>query len=187
MSITYIFFLAIALAMDSFAVSITEGIKMPAFKPGNATIIAFFMGLFQALMPLAGWLLGNRCLVWVEKWDHWIAFGLLLFLGVKMIMDSFSSEVVTQIKSYHLKINQLFMMSIATSIDAFAVGIGLGLLQTAIYHTVIIIGLVTYVLSFAGVYIGHRFAKSQKWNVQLFGGLLLIGIGVKILISHLAA
>ena len=185
MSFVSILFIAIALAMDSFAVSIAYGTGMSRFRSILSLYIAGVMGFFQAFMPLLGWLLGEQCTAWVSRWDHWIAFGLLLFLGVKMIWDSLKPEeeylVGNDEPTYQISFKHLTLSGIATSIDAFAVGISFGLLATDVALSVCIIGMVTFLLSLTGVWLGHRFARSKQWNVRLLGGILLIGIGLKIL------
>ena len=221
MSFLSILFIAIALAMDCFAVSIAYGTGMPRFRSGQSLCIAFVMGFFQAIMPLLGWLLGEQCATWVSRWDHWIAFGLLLFLGVKMVRDSLQPEEgneapmgpeegneapvrqeannpgyevpVTpkqekgEAHTQGIRFKELTLSGIATSIDSFAVGISFGILAADVAISVCIIGLVTFLISLSGVWLGHRFAQSKQWNVRLLGGILLIGIGIKILLSHLMA
>lgn len=185
MELFSILLIALALAMDSFAVSVSCGTQMSRFRTMQAVVIAFTMGFFQAVMPLLGWLLGVECVEWVSRFDHWIAFGLLLFLGVRMIVDAMKKEESVKDKELHLGWKVLCMMGIATSIDALAVGVSFAMMGVEVWLPALIIGLVTYVLSFAGVGIGYRFGRLKKINVRLIGGVILIAIGLKILISDL--
>jgi len=176
-----ILFLAVGLAMDAFNVSITRGLTLRC-NIKYALIIAVFFGGFQALMPVAGWFSGIQLQNIVSALAPWIAFLLLLGIGLKMIYKAFSVEEDLY-KVFSLK--ELLILSIATSIDAFAVGVTFAILNTPIITPIIIIGLVTFILSFIGVYIGKNIGHLFENKIEIFGGLILIGIGLKILIEHL--
>ena len=191
MKIWEIILLAVGLAMDAFAVATCRGLEMKKFSVRHAIIIALFFGVFQAGMPLLGWAVGIQFSGYIEAYDHWIAFGLLSFLGVKMIVDSFKKEDVGQGTESTLNIKQLLLMSVATSIDALAVGITFALMKFERFLNVLppvsIIGGVTFILSFSGVFIGNRIGLKFKNKAELIGGTVLILIGVKILLEHLGA
>ena len=191
MKIWEIILLAVGLAMDAFAVATCRGLEMKKFSVRHAIIIALFFGVFQAGMPLLGWAVGIQFSGYIEAYDHWIAFGLLSFLGVKMIVDSFKKEDVGQGTESTLNIKQLLLMSVATSIDALAVGITFALMKFERFLYVLppvsIIGGVTFILSFSGVFIGNRIGLKFKNKAELIGGTVLILIGVKILLEHLGA
>lgn len=179
-----ILLISIALAMDCFAVSIANGVQMQHFMFRPALWTAVSMGAFQGLMPVLGWFLGDRCLGIVGTFDHWVAFGLLLFLGVKMIIDAFHTEKNAVKGHFHVRWTDVILMGIATSIDALAVGISFAMVEASIFLPVILIALVSFLFSMAGTSIGFRFGQLKRINVRLIGGLVLIGIGVKILIEH---
>lgn len=184
MDIISIIFIAFGLAMDAFAVSITSGLTIKSLKINNALKIATFFGLFQAIMPLIGWLAGLSFRDFISGVDHWIAFGLLSIIGCKMIYESSKMEL-NEKKIDPLNIYVLFILSIATSIDALAVGLSLSFLNVSIALPAIIIGIVTFLLSVFGVYFGNRFGHYFERKIEIIGGLILIGIGIKILIEHL--
>ncbi len=182
MGIISILLIAVGLAMDSLAVSISGGIVMRPFCMRQSLRLALTMGIFQGGMTLLGWLMGVSFSSYITAFDHWIAFILLGFLGGKMIYESFGEEETT-ISSFSTK--TLLTLGVATSIDALAVGVSMAFLKTSIYFPAFIIGFVTFALSLIGVISGYRFGKIKGINVELFGGLILIAIGVKILIEHL--
>ena len=182
MGIISILLIAVGLAMDSLAVSISGGIVMRPFCIRQSLRLALTMGIFQGGMTLLGWLMGVRFSSYITAFDHWIAFILLGFLGGKMIYESFGEEETT-ISSFSTK--TLLTLGVATSIDALAVGVSMAFLKTSIYFPAFIIGFVTFALSLIGVISGYRFGKIKGINVELFGGIILIAIGVKILIEHL--
>ena len=183
MSFFYIILIAIALAIDAFSVSVIAGLfnKNPDFR--YYFRISFHFGMFQFLMPIIGYFLGFYLQELLQSIDHWIAFGLLLIIGVKMIMDSFSKEENKKRKDPS-KGYTLILLSIATSIDALAIGITLGVLNQDIFFPSVIIGLICLVFSIAGIFIGKTFGKYFK-RVEIFGGIILIAIGTKILIEHI--
>ena len=182
MGIISILLIAVGLAMDSLAVSISGGIVMLPFCMRQSLRLALTMGIFQGGMTLLGWLMGVSFSSYITAFDHWIAFILLGFLGGKMIYESFGEEETT-ISSFSTK--TLLTLGVATSIDALAVGVSMAFLKTSIYFPAFIIGFVTFALSLIGVISGYRFGKIKGINVELFGGIILIAIGVKILIEHL--
>lgn len=183
MDIFSMFFLAVGLAMDAFSVSITRGMLLKCnFK--YALTIALFFGGFQALMPVLGWLAGEQLAVVVELWAPWIAFLLLYLIGGKMIYEGlFQEEGEEECQIFSIK--DILILSVATSIDAFAVGVTFAFLNTPILLPILIIGLVTFGLSFLGVYIGKKVGHLFEGKIEILGGLILIGIGLKILMEHL--
>ena len=174
--------IGISLSMDAFAVALCQGLSMPRVKWGRALLVAGFFGGFQALMPLIGYFLGSSLKSLIESYDHWIAFVLLALIGANMIREAFSEEE-TQNDSFSFR--TMFMMAIATSIDALAAGIAFAVLSTSITRPVIIIGLVTAALSMLGVMIGSRFGQKFRSKAQVAGGAVLCLIGIKILLDHL--
>lgn len=183
MSILSIVLIAVALAMDAFGVSISSGIAIAKMRIRHALVIASFFGIFQGVMPLLGWSAGQGVKVYVATWDHWIAFFLLVAIGVKMIYEAFKTKGIEK-RFDALYIYVLFVLAIATSIDALAVGLTLSLVDMSIMYPVLIIGAVTFIMSFVGTYIGAFFGHLFENKVEILAGLLLIGIGVKILIQH---
>ena len=185
MNLLTIVVIALGLAMDAFAVSVTIGAVYKKPGIGHAFRTALTFGGFQAAMPVIGWLTGMTVRKFIQDYDHWVAFCLLAAIGCKMIYESFKIKRVQQ-RSNSLRISMLLALAVATSIDAFAVGITLSFLLTgSIAITVIIIGAVTFVLSYAGVYIGKKFGYFFANRIEALGGLVLLGIGTKILLEHL--
>ena len=183
--------IAFALAMDCFAVSVVSGVIIRRYEGRTMFTLAFFLGLFQALMPLVGWFLTSRFNAYIQAVDHWIAFGMLAFIGGKMIADSFKEEDDKSVNPRDLR-TQL-VLAVATSIDALAVGISYACTgyNTLAQLTVplVLIGVVSFGMSVLGFSIGVRFgdAVNRKMRPELLGGLILLGIGVRILIEHLGA
>lgn len=178
-----IILISLGLAMDAFAVSITNGITIQCLKLRHAVKIAAFFGGFQALMPLLGWLAGIGLKQYVESFDHWIAFALLSFIGTKMIYEAVWIKEVEK-KCDPLNLVVLLGLAIATSIDALAVGISFAFLHISIISPALIIGVITFVLSLAGVFIGNRIGDRLGSKMEVIGGIILIGMGIKILLSH---
>ncbi|MBR6502346.1 MAG: manganese efflux pump [Clostridia bacterium] len=182
-----VFLTGIGLSMDAFAVAICKGLKMQKLNYKQMGLIALFFGGFQALMPLIGWLLGSSFKTYIEDFDHWIAFGLLMFIGGKMAIESFKSDDDDCCGCFDVK--ELFIMAIATSIDALAVGVAFAIdgIDTLpqILISILIIGATTFVLSAIGVVLGHKFGAVYKSKAELVGGIILILIGAKILLEHL--
>jgi putative Mn2+ efflux pump MntP len=179
-------FIAVGLAMDAFAVSVITGSVYKEFKLRHALRMALFFGAFQAVMPVIGFLAGLGLKEYIEASDHWVAFALLFFVGAKMIYESFRIEAAEKNRD-PANLLVLLALSFATSIDALAVGITLSLLQAPIVLAVTVIGLVTFALSYPGVLIGKRFGHLFESKIEIVGGLILIAIGLKILVEHLAA
>lgn len=168
--------------MDAFSVSITRGLTLKC-DIKHALLIAVFFGGFQALMPVVGWISGMQLQSIVSTLAPWIAFILLLAIGLKMIYESLSAEEDDGNLIFSYK--ELILLSIATSIDAFAVGVTFAFLNISILLPIIIIGIVTFILSFAGVYIGKNIGHFFENKIEIFGGLILIGIGFKILLENI--
>ncbi len=183
MGFLQVFLIGVGLSMDAFAVAVCKGLNMKKIDYKYTVLIAFFFGGFQALMPLIGWLLGVQFESYIVSIDHWIAFFLLSFIGGNMIKESFGEEEEEGGITYDLK--ELFMLAIATSIDALAVGITFAFLRVNIVSSIIIIGITTFFLSMVGVGIGNRFGAKYKNKAEFAGGVILILIGLKILLEHL--
>lgn len=186
MGIIEILGLGIALSMDAFAVSICKGLGMKKINYKQALVIAAFFGGFQALMPLIGWLLGSQFQQLIEKYDHWVAFALLLFIGGKMIIDVIRGGDDECSDCGRFDVRELFVMAIATSIDALATGIVIAMEpDTSIWLSIAIIGLTTFVICIGGVIIGNKCGSKFKNKATVAGGIILILIGIKILLEHL--
>jgi len=183
MDIISIILIAIGLSMDSFAVSVTNGLTIKDLNVKRILTISFSLAIFQALMPLIGWFSGIGIEKYIKEFDHWIAFLLLSFIGIKMIYEGLKKKEI--LKDEELKILTLIGQSFATSIDAFAVGISFALLNLSIVTPVLIIGLITFVVSLIGLQLGKYFGKKIGKSVEILGGIVLFGIGLKILIEHL--
>ena len=181
--LTTIIVIAVGLAMDAFAVSIVSGATYKELHIKHALRIALFFGGFQAIMPLIGSLAGMTLKNHIADYDHWIAFALLTGVGGKMIYESFKIKEVEK-KFDPTSLITLLALAVATSIDALAVGITLSLITKSIILAVTIIGLVTFVLSYLGVAIGKRFGHFFESKIEILGGIILIGIGIKILLEH---
>lgn len=179
-----VIFLAIGLSFDSFAVSVCSGLNVPHIRFIQATKIAFSLAVFQALMPLVGWMIGNSIKDYIEPVDHWIAFGLLGLIGGKMIFESILGSEEREIKN-PLLWKVILMLSLATSIDALAVGFSFATLLDKIMVVVIIIGFVTFIASMLGILLGKKTGPRFNQYAEILGGLILIIIGTKILIEHL--
>ena len=173
-----------SLSMDAFAVSVCSGLKMPRIDYRRAALIAFFFGAFQALMPALGWALGSMFAVYVDKYDHFIAFALLAFLGAKMLRDTFKED--DDGGDAGLDMKSLFVMSFATSVDALAVGVTFGMDPSVnIITAASVIGLTTFAICIAGVVIGNIFGSRWQKKAQITGGVMLILVGAKILLEGL--
>ena len=177
--------LALALAMDAFAVALGTGAVLSSLTGRHLFRLGFHFGLFQAVMPVIGWLAGLTIIQWVEAWDHWIAFSLLAIIGGRMIYEAFSDEEKTDDRD-PTKGLSLVLLSIATSIDALAVGFSLSVIGVSIWMPALVIGLVAGVLTIVGMLLGGRIGDRWGTRVEIFGGLVLIAIGIKILIEHLS-
>jgi len=182
-----IIFLGVALAMDAFAVSICKGLRMTRINYKQGAVIALYFGGFQALMPFLGWLLGSAFARFIDQYDHWIAFGLLLFLGGKMILETAREhdEEDSGEKDLPLDHKELFLMAVATSIDALAAGITFSMSEVSLGLALTLIGGETFVICLLGVVIGNRFGTKYKKKASYLGGAMLVGIGIKLLLSGL--
>jgi len=185
MDIFTLLLIAAGLAMDAFAVALCKGLTMKKLVIKHAVVIAVFFGVFQAIMPVIGWFLGKQFEAYITAFDHWIAFVLLLFLGVKMIFEALKDEDADVLSAYKLDVKELIVLSLATSIDALAVGITFAFLKTDIVFAVSIIGIITFMISFLGVFLGNKFGIRYKKKAEIAGGIALVFIGLKILFEHL--
>lgn len=183
MSILELIIIAIGVSMDAFAVSICKGLSSENKLKKTAFACGTWFGLFQMIMPLLGFLLGSLFASYIESFDHWIAFVLLALIGANMIKEAFSKE-----KEEHkndLSFAKMFVLAIATSIDALAIGITFAILKTNMFIALPLIGGCTFLFSFVGAIIGHKFGEKYKSKATFAGGLILILIGIKILVEHL--
>ena len=186
MGLIEIFILAVSLSMDAFAVSICKGLAMGKVKAKNAVTVGLYFGVFQALMPTIGYLLGIGFRDAIEDYDHWIAFGLLAFLGAKMLVDALKKDDGNENDAdASLNVKEMLLLAVATSIDALAAGISLAFLKVNITTSAIFIGIITFTLSTAGVYVGGKFGEKYKKAAGIIGGAALIILGAKILVEHL--
>ena len=184
MSLLELFLLAVGLSMDAFAVSVCKGLSVDRIRPRHALICGAYFGVFQALMPTLGYLLGVRFQGLIERVDHWIAFVLLVLIGVNMLREAFGKEEAESVDaSFGFK--TMLMLAVATSIDALAVGVTFAFLQVRIVPAVCFIGATTFVISAVGVKIGNLFGLRWRKPAEIVGGVILIGIGIKILVEHL--
>jgi putative Mn2+ efflux pump MntP len=190
MSLSSLIILAVGLAMDAAAVAATCGLAAPALRVRHFVTVGLFFGGFQALMPLLGFLLGRQIGPAVEAWDHWIAFVLLGGIGLKMIYEAFRSsddETSTRSERDVFGLRMMAMLAIATSIDAFAVGVTLPMLDAPLVLSLTTIGIVTALLSALGLVIGRQFGARVGKRLDAFGGVVLMLFGTKILIQHLTS
>ena len=191
MSFVEILFIGIGLSMDAFSVSIGKGLTTKRFSWRMALTCGLWFGFFQALMPLIGYFLGAQFEQYITAVDHWIAFGLLFLIGVNMIREAFSGKeesdasVISREERPKQSIKTMFLLAIATSIDALAVGVSFACIQVKIWSSVLIIGLTTFAFSVAGVKIGNVFGSKFEKSAGILGGIILILIGLKILLEHL--
>ena len=183
MGLLELFILAVGLSMDAFAVSVCKGLAMPKITVKKAAVVGIWFGGFQALMPALGYLLGSQFKDSITAIDHWIAFILLGIIGGNMIREACSGECEKENDS--LDIKTMFLLAVATSIDALAVGITFAFLKVNIAAAVSFIGVTTFVISAAGVKIGNTFGTKYKSKAELAGGIILILLGLKILLEHL--
>lgn len=184
MNIITILFLSIGLSMDAFAVAISIGFAIKFLKVKHAVRVGLFFGIFQAIMPLIGWTFGIGVRDFFKNIDHWLVFGILCTIGLKMIVESKEIEE-SEKEDNPLRFWSLLILAVATSIDALAIGFSLSFLKIHIISPSLIIGIVTFSLSFIGVYIGNKLGHFFENKIEILGGLILFAIGVKILIEHL--
>ena len=188
MSFIELFLIGVGLSMDAFAAAICQGLFMTRIKWGHALTVGLYFGGFQALMPFIGWMLGSKFADRIQQYDHWIAFILLVLIGGNMIREALSgdeedaAQAETDLRLDHKK---LFLMAIATSIDALAIGVTFAFLETAILPAIGIIGCTTFCISVAGVAVGCWFGARYKKRAEITGGAILVLLGVRILLEHL--
>jgi putative Mn2+ efflux pump MntP len=177
--------IALGVSADAFAVAVTQGLRMRRLQLRPAVLIAATFGVFQAGMPLLGYLVGRELAGYIEEVDHWIAFGLLALVGVRMIRQALTSEDDDDTR-FVLTRRELLVLAVATSIDALAVGISFALIDIDVVQAVLLIGLTTFVLSFGGVVLGQRAGARFRRPAEVLGGVILLVIGARILVEHLA-
>ena len=188
MSFIELFLIGVGLSMDAFAAAICQGLSMTRIKWVHALTVGLYFGGFQALMPFIGWMLGSQFADRIQQYDHWIAFILLVLIGGNMIREALSgdeedaAQAETDLRLDHKK---LFLMAIATSIDALAIGVTFAFLETAILPAIGIIGCTTFCISVAGVAVGCWFGARYKKRAEITGGAILVLLGIKILLEHL--
>ena len=183
MGVIEILLVAIGLAMDAFAVSVCKGLSMKKMSWNKAIIVGLYFGIFQGLMPVIGYFLGTAFQSLVTQIDHWIAFGLLVFIGSNMLKEAFAKNSENCNDKVDLK--TMLVLAIATSIDALAIGITFAFLNVNLIIAVSIIGIITFAISVIGVKIGNKFGDKYERKAEAVGGLILIFMGVKILLEHL--
>ena len=187
MSFGAILFLAVGLALDATAVSAARGLAVPSIRVRHVVLVAGFFGGSQAVMPVIGWLLGAQIGPLVHAWDHWIAFVLLAFIGGKMLWEGRGDAVSGESTVDHFALRSMSVLAIATSVDALAVGITLPMFNAPLALSVVTIGAVTALLSAAGLFAGRRFGALLGKRLDIAGGVVLIGLGLKMLLEHLQA
>ena len=183
-----LFLMGVGLSMDAFAVSICKGLGMRKVDKKQALVIGLFFGGFQALMPFIGWLLGSQFEQYITSIDHWIAFILLAFIGGKMIVESVKPDKEDdEVKEMDapLDLKEMFVLAVATSIDALAVGITFAFLDYPIVEAITVIGITTICISIGGVYVGNFFGNIYEKKAEFVGGFILVLLGVRILLTHL--
>ena len=186
MNILILLALAVGLSLDAFAVSVCTGLSMKKATLRKMVIVGLYFGIFQAGMPLIGYAVASQFADLINAFSHWVAFALLCFLGVKMIISSFKKEEISESEA-SLGLRHMLPLAIATSIDALAVGVSFAVLQENIVPIVIATGIATFVLSAAGVKIGSLFGARFKSKAELAGGIILILIGINVVIEHFTA
>jgi putative Mn2+ efflux pump MntP len=182
MTVFTLLVLALSLSFDSFAVSVSSGLMKKQIVFKQAIRIAFFLAFFQALMPVLGWLGGVTIRQYIEPIDHWVAFSILLIIGLKMVFESFKSDENKTLDP--LRLRTILSMAFATSIDALAVGISFALIKVNLIMAVAIIGSVTFIVSMLGILLGKKCSARFGKPLEALGGIMLIAIGVKIVLEH---
>lgn len=182
MSLWELFVIAVGLSMDAFAVAICKGLSVKRVQPKHGWIIGLYFGGFQALMPLLGYFLGVQFQSLITNIDHWIAFALLILIGGNMIREALGEDECTNAS---FTVRTMLPLALATSIDALAVGVTFAFLQVEIVPAVLFIGSVTFILSAIGLWVGNIFGAKYKSRAEIFGGVVLIAMGIKILLEHL--
>lgn len=184
MSLLEILFIAVGVSADAFAVALSQGVTMRVFRWRHALLIAGLFGIFQAVMPLLGWLLGHGFADAISGVDHWIAFALLAVVGGKMLWEAFHDDDAHEEDEPSLDLRGLLILAVATSIDALAVGVSFAALSVNLPLALAVIGVVTFAISLAGVRIGRSVGSWLGKPAEILGGLILIGIGVRIVLDH---
>lgn len=186
MTFTTLFFISVGLAMDAFAVSLTEGMALKKTHIKHILRVAFVFGVFQAFMPILGWLIGGLFYEKISKYENWIAFSLLAFVGIKMLLEARENQKCENEGKCDISSN-IILLGIATSIDALAVGFSFSLIpELNIYSTVSVIGIITFIISATGVYMGDKVGQLLGYKAEYAGGFILIGMGFKMLFEHIA-
>ena len=204
MQLYTIILIGIGLSMDAFAVSVCQGLAMKQLQVSKMLACGIYFGVFQAIMPLLGWMLGKQFTQYIEKFDHWIAFGLLVLIGINMIREAVKekkeeeggnqeAEEAEKKKSGEslgksetaVNHKEMLMLAVATSIDALAVGVTFAFLEVNIATSTMLIGSITFALSVLAVWIGYKFGAKNKYIASVAGGIILIVLGIKILLEHL--
>lgn len=185
MGLAELILLSAGLAMDAFSVSVCKGLSMKKINYFGGFITALFFGAFQALMPLIGYFLGSRFETYITSFSHWVTFILLGFIGGKMIIEAIHEDEQEAVTAYRLNIKELFILAIATSIDALAVGIVFATQKVNLAFSVAMIGVITFVISFIGVIIGNKFGSRYEQKAEIAGGGVLLLIGLKTLLEGL--
>ncbi len=183
MGVIEIFLISLGLAMDAFAVSVCKGLAMKKMNWKKAIIIGLYFGVFQAVMPIIGFFLGTTFEGFITNVDHWVAFILLVVIGINMVKEAFEKE--SENRNDNVDMKTMIVLSIATSIDALAIGITFACLKMHILVPVITIGVITFIISVIGVKIGNRFGDKYEKKAEIMGGVILILLGIKILLEHL--
>jgi putative Mn2+ efflux pump MntP len=184
MNIVETLLISLSMAMDAFAVCLAAGTTGQADGPRPTFRLAFHFGLFQFIMPVLGWLAGETVARYISSFDHWIAFGMLAFVGGRMVWSGFHPDVEKE-KSDPSRGWTMVLLSIAVSIDALAVGFSLGVVGVFVWYPAIVIGVVTGLVSWFGLRLGGKMGEKFGKRMEIIGGLVLIGIGVRILVGHL--
>lgn len=184
MTFVELLLIAVGVSMDAFSVSVCKGLTTRRFSMRMALVCGLWFGTFQALMPVVGYFLGSQFAYYVASVDHWIAFGLLFLIGANMIREAVAGKEDSK-QTNALDFKTMLLLAIATSIDALAVGVSFACIQVELWSSVALIGLTTFVFSVVGVKIGNVFGTKFKKNAEVFGGIILILIGLKILSEHL--
>jgi manganese efflux pump family protein len=181
-----ILLIAVSMAMDAFAVCLGAGAQARTSGPRSGFRLSFHFGLFQFLMPVIGWFAGTTIVRFISAYDHWVAFALLVFVGIRMIRSGIGPNGEEQ-KSDPSRGWNLVLLAFATSIDALAIGFSLGLVGVVIWYPAVVIGVVTGLISWLGIFLGNRLGQKFGKRMEIFGGIVLILIGIRILLSHLLA
>lgn len=179
-----LFIVGVGLSMDAFAVSVCKGLSLEKCSFKKALIAGLYFGAFQAIMPMLGYYLGSTFAEYLSSFDHWIAFGLLVIIGAKMMKEAFDKDACNN-ASGSFKTGDMLLSAVATSIDALAVGVSFSFLQVEILPAAAIIGITTMLISMLGIKIGSLFGTKLKARAELLGGVILVLIGIKILLEHL--